>query len=209
MYIQSFHPVTLEKLIHCGFAPDLRRLSDGIFKALESVFVKKRWFEDVCEENVLCMPEGRFEVPAGAATVPCSALPETARYASKEYWMPVFSYLIGRVRLMELKPGELPGILFNYLEAVFMLLRVRLVFIDQEGHYGSAGLFDQLPIILDKMIPEYRVLFTRLLSRVDKTPGAADLEQIKALFLRKVVEEPGAYSFGLGYPSLSLAGSQV
>ncbi|HEY6899626.1 MAG TPA: hypothetical protein VI233_03250 [Puia sp.] len=205
MYIQSFHPATLEKLIHCGFAPDLRRLSEGVFAALESVFSKKRWFEDICEENVFCSAEGQFEIPSEAATMPCSALPETARYANKEYWMPVFSYLIGRVRLMDLRPGELPGILFNYLEAVFMLLRVRLVFIDQEGYYGSAGLFDQLPIILDKMVPEYRGLFVRLLSRVDMTPAAADLEQIKVLFMRKVVDAPGACGFGLGYPGLSLA----
>lgn len=187
MFIKTGYPVTLEKLIHCGSVPDLRRLSDGIFRALESVFAKKRWFEDVCEENIVCLDGERFEVPAEAVTVPCTALPETDRYAGKEYWMPVFSYLIGRVRLMDLKPGELPGILFNYLEAVFMLLRVRLVFVDQEGYYGSAGLFEQLPIILDKMVPEYRALFTRLLTRVDMAPGAADLEQIKNLFLKKVV----------------------
>ncbi|HXO75411.1 MAG TPA: hypothetical protein VN824_09260, partial [Puia sp.] len=91
---------------------------------------------------------------------------------------------------LELRPGELPGILFNYLQTMLLILRVRLVFVDQEGYYNSAGLFDQLPIILDKLVPEYRALFTRLLTKADKTPTLSDLKQIKKLFMEKVVLRP-------------------
>ena len=177
----------LERLIHHGLTPDLDRLSEGLFESLEWVSVRKRWFEDISEKNVIQTTDGRFGIADGAATLPCSVLPETAIYANKEYWMPVFSYLIGRVRLSDLRPDELPGILFNYLQAMFILLRVRLVYIDQEGYYTSASLFDQLPMILDKLVPEFRGLFTRLLIREDKTPGLEDLEKIKTLFMKRVI----------------------
>lgn len=181
---------TLEQLIRNGSAPAIYRLSEDIFKALESIYAEKRWFTDVSEAAINCSKDGRFSIAVAGNTVPRSELPDMANYSCKEYWMPVFSYLIGRVRLSELKPGELPGILFNYLQTMFLILRVRLVFVDQEGYYNSAALFDQLPIILDKLVPEYRVLFTRLLTKTDKTPGLSDLKQIKTLFIEKVVLRP-------------------
>jgi hypothetical protein len=181
---------TLEQLIRNGSAPAIYRLSEDLFKALESIYAEKRWFTDVGEKVIYCGKDGRFGLSVSGNTVPRSELPDTANYSCKEYWMPVFSYLIGRVRLSELKPGELPGILFNYLQTMFLILRVRLVFVDQEGYYNSAALFDQLPMILDKLVPEYRVLFTRLLTKADKTPGSSDLKQIKTLFIEKVVLRP-------------------
>ncbi len=183
------HSFSLETLIQDGSAPAVHRLSEDLFKALESIYAGKRWFSDITERDVFCSRDGRFSVTVPGNTVPWSELPDTAIYASKEYWMPVFSYLIGRVRL-ELRPGELPGILFNYLQTMLLILRVRLVFVDQEGYYNSPGLFDQLPIILDKLVPEYRALFTRLLTKADKTPDLADLRQIKNLFIEKVVKRP-------------------
>lgn len=181
---------TLEQLIRNGSAPAIYRLSEDLFKALESIYAEKKWFMDVDENDIYCSKDGRFSLVVSGNTVPQSELPDTANYSCKEYWMPVFTYLIGRVRLAELRPDELPGILFNYLQAMFLILRVRLVFVDQEGYYNSAALFDQLPIILDKMVPEYRVLFTRLLTKADKTPGVSDLKRIKTLFMEKVVLRP-------------------
>ena len=183
------HSFSLETLIQDGSSPAIHRLSEDLFKALESIYAEKRWFTDISERDIFCGKDGRFSVSVPGNTVPRSELPDTAIYGSKEYWMPVFSYLIGRVRL-ELKPCELPGILFNYLQTMLLILRVRLVFVDQEGYYNSTGLFDQLPIILDKLVPEYRALFTRLLTKADKTPALSDLKQIKALFIQKIVLRP-------------------
>ncbi len=183
------HSFSLETLIQDGSSPAIHRLSEDIFKALESIYAEKRWFTDISEKAIFCGRDGRFSVVASGNTAPRSEFPDTAIYASKEYWMPVFSYLIGRVRL-ELRPCELPGILFNYLQTMLLILRVRLAFFDQEGYYNSPGLFDQLPIILDKLVPEYRALFTRLLAKADKTPGLSDLRQIRSLFIEKVVLRP-------------------
>ena len=183
------HSFSLETLIQDGSAPAVHRLSEDLFKALESIYAEKRWFKDISERDIFCGRDGRFSLVVSGNTAPRSELPDTAIYASKAYWMPVFSYLIGRVRL-ELRPCELPGILFNYLQTMLLILRVRLVFVDQEGYYNSAGLFDQLPIILDKLVPEYRTLFTRLLTKADKTPSLSDLKQLKKLFIEKVVLRP-------------------
>jgi len=183
------HSFSLETLIQDGSAPAIHRLSVDLFNALESIYAEKRWFADICEKDIFCNRDGRFTVAVSGNTVPRSEFPDTAIYASKEYWMPVFSYLIGRVRL-ELRPCELPGILFNYLQTMLLILRVRLVFVDQEGYYNSTGLFDQLPIILDKLAPEYRALFTRLLTKADKTPSLSDLRKIRTLFIEKVVLRP-------------------
>jgi len=189
MQVMTSHSFSLETLIQDGSSPAIYRLSEDLFKALESIYAEKRWFTDISEKDIFCNRDGRFSVVVPGNTVPRSELPDTAIYASKEYWMPVFSYLIGRVRL-ELKPCELPGILFNYLQTMLLILRVRLVFVDQEGYYNSTGLFDELPIILDKLVPEYRALFTRLLTKADKTPALSDLKQIKTLFIQKVVLRP-------------------
>jgi len=189
MQVITSHTFSLETLIQNGSAPAVHRLSEDLFKTLESINSEKRWFMDISEKTVFCGRDGRFGVVVSGNTAPRSELPDTAIYASKEYWMPVFSYLIGRVRL-ELKPCELPGILFNYLQTILLILRVRLVFVDQEGYYNSPGLFDQLPIILDKLVPEYRALFTRMLTKADKTPTLSDLKQIRTLFMEKVVLRP-------------------
>ena len=186
MQVMTSHSFSLETLIQDGSAPAVHRLSEDLFNALESIYAEKRWFADICEKDIFCNRDGRFSVVVSGNTVSRSEFPDTAIYASKEYWMPVFSYLIGRVRL-ELRPCELPGILFNYLQTMLLILRVRLVFVDQEGYYNSTGLFDQLPIILDKLVPEYRALFTRLLTKADKTPGPSDLKKIRTLFIEKVV----------------------
>jgi len=183
-------PSTLEQLINSGSAPAIYRLSQGLFQSLEQINAGKCWFTDVCEKEILCTRDGRFSLSASGNTASQGELPDTAIYACQEYWMPTFSYLIGRVRLTELCPGELPGILFNYLQTMLLILRVRLVFIDQEGYYSSASLFDQLPTILDKLIPEFRTLFTRLLTKEDKTPKTSDLRQIKNLFIQRVVLPP-------------------
>jgi hypothetical protein len=185
-------PSSLEQLIESGTAPSIHRLSQGLFQSLEQINAQKCWFTDVCEKEVLCTRDGRFSLSISGNTASQGELPDTAIYACQEYWMPTFSYLIGRVRLAELSPGELPGILFNYLQTMLLILRVRLVFIDQEGYYSSASLFDQLPIILDKLIPEYRTVFTRLLTKEDKTPGHKDLTLIKNLFIQRVVLPPAA-----------------
>ncbi|HMI63192.1 MAG TPA: hypothetical protein VK518_19885 [Puia sp.] len=189
MQVMTSHSFSLETLIQDGAAPAVHRLSEDLFKELESIYAEKRWFTDICEKDIFCGRDGRFRMAESCDTVPRSEFPDTAIYASKEYWMPVFSYLIGRARL-ELRPCELPGILFNYLETMLLILRVRLVFVDQEGYYNSTGLFDQLPIILDKLVPEYRALFTRLLTKADKTPNLSDLRQIRTLFMEKVVLRP-------------------
>jgi hypothetical protein len=189
MQVMTSHSFSLETLIQDGSAPAIHRLSEDLFNALESIYAEKRWFADICEKDIFCNRDGRFSMVVSGNTVPRSEFPDTAIYASKEYWMPVFSYLIGRVRL-ELRPCELPGILFNYLQTTLLILRIRLVFVDQEGYYNSTGLFDQLPIILDKLVPEYRALFTRLLTKADKTPSLSDLRHLRTLFIEKVVLRP-------------------
>jgi len=183
-------PSTLEQLINSGSMPAIHRLSQGLFQSLEEINAERCWFTDISEKEILCSRDGRFSLSVAGNTASQSELPDTAIYACQEYWMPTFAYLIGRVRLAELSPGELPGILFNYLQTMLLILRVRLVFIDQEGYYSSTSLFDQLPIILDKLIPEYRSLFTRLLTKDDKTPRPSDLKQIKNLFIQRVVLPP-------------------
>jgi len=181
---------TLDQMVCRGSAPAIHLLSQDLFLSLETINGEKCWFKEICEKEIHCTRSGRFSLSINGNTASQTELPDTAVYASQDYWMPVFSYLIGRVRLTDLNPGELPGILFNYLQTMLLILRVRLVFVDQEGYYTSASLFDQLPMILDKLIPEYRTLFTRLLTKDDKTPKPSDLRQIKNLFIERVVLPP-------------------
>src|SRR6201995_4215249 len=99
MQVMTSLSFSLETLIQEGFTPAIYRLSEDLFKALESIHAEKRWFINIDEAAVFCSRDGRFGVVVPGNTVPRSELPDTAIYASKEYWMPVFSYLIGRVRL--------------------------------------------------------------------------------------------------------------
>ena len=192
--MQTGNSLTLEQLIANGSVPSVYSLAEDLFKTLETAYAEKRWLVDICEKDILSARDGRFLLTA--SSVAYDVLPDPAIYANKDYWMPVFSYLIGRVRLAELKPGELPGILYNYLQAMLLILRVKLVFVEQEGYYNSNALFDQLPIILDKMVPEFRLLFSHLLDRGNKTPGPVDLWEIRSLFFEKVVIGPSEPGWG-------------
>src|SRR5258708_20078241 len=111
--MQVINSFTLEQLIRNGSAPAIYRLSEDLFKALESVYAEKRWFTDVCEKDIYCSKDGRVSLAVSGNTVPRSELPDTANYSCQEYWMPVFSSLIAPLSLPNLRPSPLTPLLFN------------------------------------------------------------------------------------------------
>jgi hypothetical protein len=178
---------TLDNLIREGVVPDIARLTDDLFKALASIHRHDHWFSDFCEKNIFCTKDGRFFLIDLDSAHPSSVLPDNDMYGNKEYWALVFSFFVQKAGLRDFKPADIPGPLFNYLQVVFLILRIRAALIDQTEDYKSTRLYDQLPGLLDQTVPEYRDLFIRLLQNGHTDPDPAEIGQIKSLLLQKIV----------------------
>jgi hypothetical protein len=179
---------TLDLLIREGVVPDIGRLTDDLFKALDSIHRHGYWFSDFCEKNIFCTKDGRFFLIDLDSAHPSSVLPDNDMYGNKEYWALVFSFFVQWAGLGDFKPADIPGPLFNYFQVVFLILRVRAALIDRIEDYKSTKLYDKLPNLLDKAVPEYRELFTQLLQNGNVDPDPVEIAQIKTLLLQKIVK---------------------
>jgi hypothetical protein len=185
---------TLNNLIREGEVPDITRLTDDLFTALESIHRHDHWFSDFCEKNIFCTKDGRYFLIDLDSAHPSSVRPDNGMYGNKEYWALVFSFFVDKAGLRDFKPADIPGPLFNYFQVVFLILRIRAGLTDRIEDYRSTKLYDQLPSFLDWSVPEYRKSFVQLLAIGNMDPDAAEIRQIKSLLLQKIVNGTPIYT---------------
>jgi len=190
LFYECMEGDTLDNVIKDGVVPDIGRLADELFKALGSIHRHEHWMSDFCEKNIFCKKDGGFCLIDLDSTHPAGLRPDNEMYGSKEYWALVFSYLINCVGLKDFKPGDIPGPVLNYLQVVFLILRIRAGLTEGIGNYKSTEFCDKLPELLDLNISAYRELFSDLLNAGVSTPGADDIKRIKALLVENMVDAP-------------------
>ena len=185
---------TLDNLIREGAVPDIARLTDDLFTALESIHRHDHWFSDFCEKNIFCTKDGRFFLIDLDSAHSSAVRPDNDMYGNKEYWALVFSFFVQKAGLRDFKPADIPGQLFNYFQVVFLILRIRAGLTDKIEDYKSTKLYDQLPSFLDWTVPEYRKSFVQLLESGNTDPDPAEIGQIKSLLLQKIVNSTPMYT---------------
>lgn len=198
VFYEYLEGCTLGKAITDGIAIDLEKLAEDIFLALGSVHRHQFWFADFCEKNIFCTAAGRYFLIDLDSAQPASAAPENEMYADKEYWALAFTYIVHEAGYKNFKPADISGILLNYLQAIFLLLRVKIGLIDGQIDYRSEELFYRLPQLLHEWAPEYKEIFKALLDRVPQIPDETDMLRIKEVLLQKIIGRTKDYSFEQG-----------
>jgi hypothetical protein len=196
VFFECMEGDTLDRRIGDGEVPDPAKLAADLFRALASIHRQAHWFPDFCDKNIFCAKEGGFLLIDLDSAQPSSTPPDTEIYASKEYWAPAFSFFIGPAGLPGFRPRDISGILLNYLQAVFLILRVRVGLIDGKDSYKSTELLHRLPRILDSTVPEYRSLFLRLVKNGPGIPDPSDIAQIRTLLDQRIVNGNIVYPDG-------------
>lgn len=187
VFYESMEGCTLDKMIQEGETPDTAKLVEHLFKALGSIHRLDHWFVDFCEKNIFCTKAGDFLLIDLDSVHPSSAFPDNEMYGSKEYWALVFSYFVKQSGLEGFKPADISGPLLNYLQVVFLALRIRAGLDDRIAEYKSTQLFERLPSLLDETVPEYKELFGDMLRNGVGVPDSAEIEKVRDLLIRKIV----------------------
>jgi len=98
--------------------------------ALQAIHKRGFWYADFIEKNIFCDKSGRFFLIDLDSTQPESSVPDTDMWGSKEYWGLVFKYCTDVLHSTAIKPSHFNGISFNYLHAIFLILRLKIFSFD-------------------------------------------------------------------------------
>ena len=176
---------TLDSLISKKFEVKLTELTDDLFNALQAIHKRGFWYADFIEKNIFCDKSGRFFLIDLDSTQPESSVPDTDMWGSKEYWGLVFKYCTDVLHSTAIKPSHFNGISFNYLHAIFLILRLKIFSFDVEREYYSSEFFNHLPVYLNRASSSFKNLF-------DKNPAASN--PIRSFLNPHALDDGGAIS---------------
>ena len=179
---------TMDNVIRSGGSIDAEKLAEDLFRAIGSIHRHGYWFADFCEKNIFCTIDGRYFLVDLDSAQPESAAPDNEMFANKEYWALAFTFLIERAGCKSFKPADISGVLLNYIQALLLVLRVRVGLIDKKEEFKSTSLYNQLPLFLDQAAPEFKKTCRRLLERTPQAPDESEIKLLKALMLQRIVK---------------------
>ncbi|MBV4360549.1 IPT/TIG domain-containing protein [Pinibacter aurantiacus] len=181
---------TLDKLIEARKEIDLQLLSDGIFQSFETLKEHGYWFIDFCEKNIFCTDTKYFLVDIDS-TQEISEPLDNGAFGNKDYWILVFDFY-RKILGEKLQLSSINGINFNYLQLVFLLLRLKLFYGENYREYNAHELFDKLPASLNDLSPAYRDFFYKALNDKDTPFSNSDLGELKALVKKTIIDYDGS-----------------
>lgn len=164
---------TLEQAIGELENINLQKLTDDLFSAMRSVHENGFWFSDFCEKNIFWEKSGRFLLVDLDSAQPASVLPSNDLYGSKDYWIPVYRFYKEGLSQSQIMLPHLNGISLNYLQCVFLILRLKLYQLNGNELYKSDTVFDGLPAVLGNYCPGFERVFRQILEE-DSRPLAED-----------------------------------
>ena len=172
---------------------DLERFTIDLFNALQTLQRNAHWFPDFCEKNIFCGKNGRFLLIDLDSAQPLSDLPNTDIWGSKEYWALVFDYCRNILNYKEFLPSEFNGASLNYLNVIFLVLRLKLYYADPEAEFDSATIYNQLPLFLYNIFPPFNEIFNKVYQNKEHLLSHQEVLQIKDLVLHKIVNISGSW----------------
>ena len=178
---------TLDSLISKKFEVKLTELTDDLFNALQAIHKRGFWYADFIEKNIFCDKSGRFFLIDLDSTQPESSVPDTDMWGSKEYWGLVFKYCTDVLHSTAIKPSHFNGISFNYLHAIFLILRLKIFSFDVEREYYSSEFFNHLPVYLNRASSSFKNLFDKIIQNKNYVLNEEEVTEIKNLIKEKII----------------------
>jgi hypothetical protein len=184
---------TLDKVISKDFKEDLQTLCNDLFSALHSLYNRDYWFADFCEKNIFCEKKGRFLLVDLDSAQPLEELPTNDMAGNKEYWSLVFDFYHNILGQKNFRSSDINGISLNYLQVIFLLLRLRMFYSNKIDEYDTAKLFHQLPATLNNISPSFSKIFDRIFQNEIKPLSENDISEIKKLVDENIINYSGSY----------------
>lgn len=178
LFQEYLEGATVEEQIAKGNTLNLDKLNSDLFTALASVHRHENWFVDFCEKNIFAANNGNFYLVDLDSTQPLTDAPNNDMFGSKDYWIPVYNFYRLIRPQSPLKLSDLDGASLNYLQVVFLILRMKQYYKQKTQSYNSEELHAHLPEQLNK-IGGFSDLFLEVLKYQGKGLPAAIVQSIK------------------------------
>lgn len=180
---------TLEALIRGDMSFDLRRLTNDLLNAFESLHKYNFWFSDFCEKNIFCEERGRYLLIDTDSCQPVSEAPSNEMDVNMVYWALVYKFYRDILHI-QLVPADIPGISLNHLQLIFLVLHLKLFSLGNRHEYMSDQAFNDLPVNLNETDPAFRELFIRVLESAKQSANLYQVSEIKNLIFDKIIDGP-------------------
>ncbi len=172
---------TLHHLLGIHGDLNFERLSDDLFSALQSLHKAGFWFPDFDERNIFCNRRHMFYLVDLDSAQPLSLRPGVDMWGNRDYWVLVLEFYKRLPAHRTIVPSDIPGDCLNYLQVIFLLLRLRFFYADKEQDYSE--LFGLLPEYLDRVSPRFRSLFERA---INAGSAAEYIDDVKSLIKEEI-----------------------
>lgn len=196
VFYEYIEGATLEKVLYEPAAVNLRRLVSDIFHALEAIHRHGYWFADFCEKNIFCEKSGRYLLVDLDSTQPWSAPPSNEMYGSKDYWIPVYKFYKEVLNQPDIVLSDISGTGLDYLQAVFLILHVKLFKESGRKVYRSDEDYNGLPAYLNTLDPEFRNLFLQLQQHRSPVLSPEQVTYIKSLIENRIINYNMSFTTG-------------
>ena len=178
---------TLDRLITRKAAVNLENLTNDLFDALQSLNQNNYWFADFCEKNIFCNNSGRFLLIDLDGAQPVSKTPDNKMRGSKDYWSTVFDFYTNVLRHTQVQPSDFNGNSFNYLQLIFLILRLKIFYSVREIEYDSGDFLYHLPFYLSNTSPLYKRVFNKVVKNGQLPLDLRDINEIKYLIKTEII----------------------
>ncbi len=190
VFFECIKGSTLEALIKGDMSFDLRRLTNDLLNAFESLHKYDFWFSDFCEKNIFCEEKGRYLLIDTDSCQPVAEAPSNEMDVNMVYWALVYKFYKDILHI-QLVPADIPGISLNHLQLIFLVLHLKLFSLDNNRHeYMSDQAFNALPVNLDETDPAFRTLFISVLESAKQPASLYQVSEIRNLILNKIIDAP-------------------
>ncbi len=177
---------TLDKHVRTGEI-NLSVLSSSLFNAIRSLQKYDFWFADFCEKNIFCRKDGTFVLVDVDSTQRLTDMPDNEMYGNKDYWILVFKFYKEILNKTSIRLADINGISFNFLQIVFLILRLKLFYLGKRKDYNSTELYNPLPARLNDIIPQIREIFLKVFEKGTQPITESDVKQLENLVNEKII----------------------
>ena len=141
---------------------DLTRLTADLFRALAAIHRQAHWFADFTEKNIFYEETNQRYLLIDLDSVQSTtARPDHDLYGDNAYWALVLRFYREEVGYTDLPLTALPGPVLNYLQVIFLILRLKLYQAASEQVYQNGKGYEQLVGYLAAAEGDFRQVFER------------------------------------------------
>jgi hypothetical protein len=187
LFLEFIEGDTLNKLLAEHVEINVEKLTDNLFSAFETINKYGFWFADFFEKNICSDRRGNFYLVDLDSAQPVSRVPHKDMWGDKEYWGLVFDYYTKVLHKEDFQPRQLSGVFLNYLQIIFLILRVKLFYsyVNRDREFSETIVH---PSLIDKASPEFRRVFIKALNYDGLEDGGDLVPEIKKLIKKHIID---------------------